>query len=506
MKFYSERASRFDDMEVNYDAIQKILYNCFDSRNVKRLNGDGVDVKTEAQKQLHFNSVFEFVSPEEGDEASVYYDVARNLKINDVVWDGLLRTIKLGKSPGIPFMYEFSTNAALLEADPLGLRLAVTERLVQLIDDDTNVEEIYNGPSKDYLAEKLRDQRISVMKSKVDPVKVFVKPEFTGVHKPGRMIFSKSLVDALVVRLLIYPFLQADKERWLEGYSSIGIDLTNEELMREFYDHLFRGRRDGRILHSDLQGFDWSFREFCYMIYANLMHHRLFYQFGFEMGSVPESHQWWVNAFTSAIAYDLKPILILSDGTILQLERTVMLSGAAWTAQADTEVRSVLPEVTFQYAVGGYDTLDESDSVVAAKAVANGDDCGEEFHEDYYEDSEIANTIKSIISNYENLGFVMKSGVISKYGEPVSFCSQVITPNTSYPESWTKSVCNLLNRTSVSTDLWDQFRYVYKRAPGAEKKFDFLLDILRRELPQSQEYPNVETKGKVLEEEERSEC
>lgn len=148
-----------------------------------------------------------------------------------------------------------------------------------------------------------------------------------------------------------------------------------------------------------------------------------------------------------------------------------MLSGAAWTALADTEVRSILPTIVENY---GWSKVEY------VEARANGDDCIERLDD--------GDTLENVerVQKYSSFGFVLTDLKISKYGDNLYFCSQVLTPNGSYPEGWAKPVANLLNRSSIDSILWDQFVSLYRRKPGADEMFKFLISILERDLHSSE--------------------
>jgi hypothetical protein len=297
-------------------------------------------------------------------------------------------------------------------------------------------------------------------------VKVFVKGDPTSITKPGRIIFSKSLVDALVARLLIFDSMSKDIENWKTGHSTVGIDLTNPELLGEFYRNVFKSGKP--VISDDLSSFDWCYDDWCYFLYLNIMLYRHLGCFSWEARKVKSNQQWFFKLFHATVKLDLQCLVVLSDGTLFMSLETMMLSGAAWTAQGDTEVRTALAKLVYYDDPGFWSDM----------AKSNGDDCIEPYNHD-----EVSNdTFHEIRNLYARYGFKVTDQYVAYFGEDLHFCSQIINEFTSYPESWEKAVYNLLDRSEVSSNTWDDFYFVYHRRPDFEEKARFLLDVLGREI------------------------
>lgn len=215
----------------------------------------------------------------------------------------------------------------------------------------TNGDMLYNGKGElipervEYLWQMVQNQ---IRIRQTHPIRLFIKYE---PHKEAkieqgrfRLIFSVSIVDTMIDRMLLSPFLGALMENWLRTPSMIG------------WTPLYGG---WKVLPHDSVGYDltaWEYTVADWMIESFFVLAQEL-QVGYPKGDWAELLSWRLNALFN------RPEVILSHGRKYRLEiNGIMKSGSYITIAANTLMQRVLmvvacfasgrEEVPWQLAMG----------------------------------------------------------------------------------------------------------------------------------------------------------
>lgn len=190
-----------------------------------------------------------------------------------------------------------------------------------------------------------------------DPVRVFVKNEGHTVEKIEtgrlRLIFSVSLIDQLVERLLFTPQDEEEIDNWRTVPSKPGFGLGNESQIQEFLS-LMRDKIPRRA-ESDVIGWDWNVKLWMMEFEAHL-----------RILLSHEAQDSYFARLTRARFHCLaRSIFCLSDGRLFaQTKPCILKSGSKITSSSGSRMRSV-----FCWWVG------------ASTCDSQGDDCNEDYVE-----------------------------------------------------------------------------------------------------------------------------
>lgn len=353
-----------------------------------------------------------------------------NGEISDGLWDEVLRSFKRDASPGVDLCYEYKTNALLLEGGDEKLRTMIQSRIYDRL---AFYRDISDLDSKKADALQLVEDNLQ------DPIRVFGKNESTGMHKPTRVINSVSVVDSGVERVLSLAVANGFSDRWMDGPSSVGIQLKNLDALREFRSKAERYLGDSVVV-DDMQGFEYSFKEECMDMAFDIevyLHARGFYPMvdADVYVKLLKVENWLAKA---------PSIIVCSDGVVLESPECWLRSGRFKTSFYGTHVRSALATVAASW----------NDKVFVydfCPAKSNGDDC--------------LSSYKGYELNYQPFGFVVTDRLLSVGPEPWSFCSHLIFRDTHYPETVCKTILNLMRNRKVTPELYDAFAFVNRERP-----------------------------------------
>lgn len=290
--------------------------------------------------------------------------------------------MNLDSSPGMPLAAQFIDKSDVI--DSIGItRLTeiVGGRLFKLL--RTSFEE-----ADAMSAEELVSQGL------LDPIRIFIKNEPHSVEKAAnnrwRLIGSVSIIDEFVDRFLFQQTIKDEMLQWPHLPVKPGISFDPDGA--EAYANKIR--KEGRILKTDIQAWDWSQKRWCFKIYAFYAIHR--YRFICVRHGLPAlpmiEHLIRMRLFLIS-----RKVYALSDGRLFVGENDgVLPSGCFITSNYNSTVRVLVGKVAGARWIN-----------------AQGDDANEDADEHALR-----------ISNYEGLGFLVKDIAI----EPSScfhFCSHL---------------------------------------------------------------------------------
>lgn len=351
-------------------------------------------------------------------------------EITDELWESVLKSLKRDASPGVDLCYEYKTNAHLLEGGDDKLRAMVQQRIYDRLAFYRTAQE----------AEPKKSNALQLVEDNLqDPIRVFGKNESTGVHKPTRVINSVSVVDSGVERVLSLATASKFSDNWMEGPSSVGIQLKNLDALVEFRSKAER-YLGSSVVVDDMQGYEYSFKDDCVDMAFDIevyLHAREFYPRVEE--DVYVKLLFVENWLTKAPS-----IIVCSDGVVLETAECWLRSGRFKTSFYGTHVRSALCSVAASMKGKVFEYM-----WVPAKS--NGDDC-----------------LSSYVGyelDYVPYGFVVTDRRLSTGIEPWSFCSHLIFRDTHYPETVCKTILNLLRNRKVTHELYDAFAFVNRERP-----------------------------------------
>lgn len=172
-----------------------------------------------------------------------------------------------------------------------------------------------------------------VRKGLVDPVKLFVKCEPHKIAKLNegrvRLIFSMSLVDNTIARLLFSAQNVGEIEVWDSIPSKPGMGL-NDEGLSKIFQTVVQNSSQG-LMETDIKGWDWSFQE---LDFIEDLKRRTFLNNG--------SGTFWERIARSHYHCVARKVMCLSDGSLIkQTVPGVMPSGWYNTSSTNSAVRAM---------------------------------------------------------------------------------------------------------------------------------------------------------------------
>lgn len=320
----------------------------------------------------------------------------------DHIHDILDHRIKPSSGPGVPLSRLGASNAKLLETD----RSLVVEAVLHRFN---------------LLTGKIPDSPEQILLGGFcDPVRLFVKSEPHNkkkfLTKRWRLIANLGLVDIIIEKLLFDKQNKREIANWRSCPSTPGINLSSPIELKAFGGRIMKISNNLETAASaDVTGFDWSVQEWELYFDAKARLKLM----NCPKGSLLE------RIIFNRIKCLCRPVYVLPSGDLLQQTHPgVQKSGSNNTSSTNSRIRVALARLAG-----------------ARWAVANGDDCIEEFVEDAEK-------------KYLSLGHPLK--MYDKCNGSFSFCSTIFIPGggVPYPEDGTKTLFNLLeNKVPLGADL-----------------------------------------------------
>lgn len=283
-----------------------------------------------------------------------------------------------------------------------------------------------------------------VMHGLIDPVKLFVKNEPHKMSKilEGRLrlIFSMSVVDNVIARILCSRQNNAEIEVWDRIPLKPGMGLT-DEYMQMIYEYVL-ANEGGGLMETDMKGWDWSFQQ-------------QDYEFDLERRAA-------LNGGNGTLWYQLakahyhcvaRKVMVLSNGEMYkQLQPGIMASGWYNTSSTNSAARAVNH---------GHAAILEG---VEPFIMCMGDDAVERL-------------VSNAELHYNSLGKTCgMSNIVSS--DSFEFCSTSFQCGVGVPVNVTKQLCNLLRKPPVSVDdavqRYEQFVYELRNCPELATLIDIV--------------------------------
>lgn len=281
----------------------------------------------------------------------------------------------------------------------------------------------------------LSDPMDLVLNGLMDPVKLFVKNEPHKLSKllEGRLrlIFSMSIIDNGIARLLFSSQNQSEIETWDSIPLKPGMGLT-DEAMNKIYAYV-KSAVGFELMEADMKGWDWSFQE---SDFKTDLERRIILAGarGTVWERIAKAHYYCV----------ARKVVCLSDGRMFkQLTPGIMPSGWYNTSSTNSAVRA----------------MNHAHAAIAEKIkpwiMAMGDDSVERF-------------VPRLEYHYQTLG--KTCGMLNKVTcEDFEFCSTRFSGGIGVPVNVSKQLYNLLAHIpltlSDATQRFGQFSYELRNHP-----------------------------------------
>lgn len=376
----------------------------------------------------------------------------------DDLWEEILKSLNKEASPGVDGCYRYRSNKDYVADGGLELRRLVEDRLrkrLEIFGKEISADGLDDAAAIDYMFGLVEEGIL-------DPTRIFNKDEPTGTHKETRIVNSVSVEDSCCERATTLRKATEFAEHWTKGPSTVGIQLKDVEAMRGFREDAeayFELDRGFGVENTDVQGWEWAFRDVCHKILFEI-------EFYIETGKFPDQipKARWSNTLkllhVEYVLSLLPRMIVLSNGEVLFTRQIYLQSGRFKTSFGGTHVRSVLCTIVC--------TL-HSGEVTLIPAKSNGDDClnrsdGTDFS-----------------GAYKEIGFVITDRYVAEKDSEWSFCSHKIFRDTHYPESISKLVVSLLRNPTITSDLWDAFTFAIRERPDYKE----ICDLVGRLVPPS---------------------
>ena len=269
----------------------------------------------------------------------------------------------------------------------------------------------------------------------VDPVRLFVKNEPHKMSKilEGRLrlIFSMSVIDNVIARILFSRQNNAEIEVWDHIPMKPGMGLT-DEYMRMIYLYV-KSNATGGLMETDMKGWDWSFQE---QDCISDLERRAALNGG--------KHTLWYRIAKAHYYCVMRKVMCLSNGEMYkQTSPGVLPSGWYNTSSTNSAVRIINHE---------HAALMEK---VEPFIMAMGDDG-------------VERPIPNLEYHYRTLG--KTCGLINNVtADSFEFCSTQFVGGLGVPVNVTKQLFNLLKTRPVTyhdaAQRFDQFKYELRHHP-----------------------------------------
>jgi hypothetical protein len=274
-----------------------------------------------------------------------------------------------------------------------------------------------------------------VLHGLIDPVKLFVKNEPHKLVKIAewrlRLIFSMSVIDNVIARLLFSNQNSSEIEEWAEIPLKPGMGLDDEH-MSLIFSYVVANASQG-LMEADMKGWDWSFQE---QDFQADLERRAALNGG-------KDTLWWqlARAHYHCVA---RKVVVLSDGEMYkQLSPGIMPSGWYNTSSTNSAARVINHE---------HAALMEG---VEPFIMAMGDDSVERF-------------VPNAEKHYSDLGKTCGMLNVVKQ-DSFEFCSTHFIKGVGVPVNVTKQLFNLLSTRPITYDdclmRYEQFCYELRHSP-----------------------------------------
>lgn len=346
-------------------------------------------------------------------------------------WADTMNSINRDGSPGLPLAHEFSSKGEALDQAGERILLLVRCRMNLL----TRVT-----PA---LLMRLNSRDL-VMYGLADPVRTFVKNEPHSAAKLAegrtRLIFSISMVDEIIERLLCSDQNMAEIAQWDTIPSKPGMGLGTDEQAATLFADVERQCAPGeQFLSTDVSGWDWSVQG--WMFAVDLGRRKFLWERGLPRALRGQTR--WYSALSGRYRCLMNSVVVLSSGeAFAQATPGIMKSGSYLTSSTNSFTRVAL-----------------ADLAGARWAVAMGDDCLEALTEDTE-------------TRYAEYGFRLTDAAVCTLETGFEFCSHRFERSPlgviARPLNVAKGLFRFLSHSTGLPELGAQFRREYRHALGAE--------------------------------------
>lgn len=334
----------------------------------------------------------------------------------------LMEETKYSSSPGYPLAVIYPTKQDVLEKG-FGL-------FYDLVID--RIHRLSSIPHSDLCAMSARDK---VTNGFTDPMRIFIKDEPYPIIKGAatRLIFSVSMVDEAIDRLLLKNQLRTEVEQWHKLPAVNGIGFTDEmsSLMWDSVKDKLSNACD-----SDVSGWDWCINEWLLMYKVELELLLIESPVDSCFRVLMKNRQECQN----------DAVIALSDGRLFKLEhKGVVKSGALDTGAGNGKMRD------FTARLAG-----------AKWSFSNGDD-------------NVCEYLPNLREVWEGIGLRVKHINISD-GKSFEFCSHKFQDGIARPVNAKKALLNLVAKPYTDFALYQYEKVDFRHASDLE----YCLGLLSR--------------------------
>lgn len=274
-----------------------------------------------------------------------------------------------------------------------------------------------------------------VLNGLIDPVKLFVKNEPHKLSKivegRFRLIFSMSVIDNIIARILLSFQNNAEIDAWEDIPLKPGMGLTDDH-MKSIWKYVWE-HEVGGLVEADMKGWDWSFQE---QDFVADLERRAALNNG--------KHTLWWQIARAHYHCVMRKVMVLSDGEMYkQLTPGIMPSGWYATSSTNSAVRAI--NHAHAALVEGVEPF----------IMAMGDDS-------------VERTVPNVEEHYRSLGKIC--GMLNPASsQKFEFCSTLFQGAIGVPVNLTKQLYNLLRVRPIAANdaclRFDQFCYELRHCP-----------------------------------------
>ena len=338
----------------------------------------------------------------------------------ETLYDSTLLEVDMDSSPGFPYLLEHSTNKALFDDRANYVKNLVKQRLSKL--KSVNYEDLVKYTPYEKVKEGL-----------CDPIKIFVKREPHKLKKISerkfRLIWSISVVDSLVERMLYARQNKAEIRNWSEIPSKPGIGFEDSQAAL-LYDAIQSVRESIPLVDSDVSAWDMSVPY--WLLLMDLERRRLLN--GEKIGSL------WHRVARARMECLAHSLVVTTSGRVFsQSVKGIQKSGTYITGSGNSAMRVML-----------------ATSLGSDYIVAMGDDA-------------VEHAFEGLHAKYKEVGLPLKETHV--VDDSFEFCSHKFEKRDgrviARPLNLAKSVTNLLLYKNDDKDVrWMGFKYEMRNVGG----------------------------------------
>lgn len=351
------------------------------------------------------------------------------------------------KSPGAPLVFSYASNQQVFDFAMGELKQLVEQRIRGLEALGAEIAQNFSDYQGLTMDQHAAIAVLLVQHGFTDDQLLAAKGEPRKEGKNPRLIVQVSLVVNMTSRLIVgNHYIEEQRRKGLP--TATQLDLTTQDMTRERFENFIAMRINAGLLSSsDVQGFEYSFKEFNQW-FAYLKVGRCMNLVGRDGKQAPGSSTKHYHCLIALYFCRIHRLVHLPNGKLVVTRPGEMPSGDLGTYSDNSAARAQESDYV------SWETV----SAPVKEVQTAGDDC--------------VDSNGDCTALYRELGKVITDYI--EFDEEVHFCSTVFSSSGSYQENIEKSTVAACYRGNFSPEDESQFRACFEKHP----KFKEYLELI----------------------------